>query len=342
MNIQEIAIIRKAIEELKLDENYYAILRRNSERLHLERLSEDYTYYEDGAYYDIYNPDAYNIVLYLIHNNDKMYLGNEQIPLSIGTENKQRTINMIEYWFRGNSSEYVVIHEFNHVHNKSISYYGCGCNQVVLNDIKSKIINKIKTNLNVKNINEIDSCEIEKQYGKTISIYKAKTRKLLKKTPVHEFADKLLVILNDIELNTIAWMNMLYDKNRYWLISENEQDKEEVRKFLSTYGYSKECNDDELYKAILVIFKEYLLWQTCKMYMHNQHNIFNKKNYIANPKCTTHELYDWKKMWDNSKPINIILSICYKDVYENIIIMEKSEYKKFRNNLYKNILKQKQ
>lgn len=337
MTKEEIDIIKKSIKELKLDETYYDDLRHNSESLYQKRkLEDDYEYYEDGAYYDIYNPDAYNENLYLIHDKDKMYIGNEQIPVEVGTDNKQRTVNMIEYWFRGNNSNYVILHEFIGVHNKSISYRGCGCNQYLLNIIKAKIIEKIKTNLNVNDIYEIESSELEKQYGKTISIYKARTKKLLKKTPVYEFADNILVILNDIETNTNIWLNMLYEKNRYWLISENEQDKKEVKEFLSTYGYGKECCDDELYKAILIIFKEYLLWQTCEKYLGN-YSIFNKKQYLMKPQCTTHELYDWKKMWDNSKPINLILSICYKTIYESKITKDKSDYKKFRNNLYKNI-----
>ena len=116
----------------------------------------------------------------------------------------------------------------------------------------------------------------------------------------------------------------------------SEVAKQEVKDFLSTFGYGPECVDDELYKAVLIIFKEYLLWQTCEKYLGNT-SIFNKKSFIEQPKCTAHELYDWKKMWDNSKPINLILSICYKNVYQWKIIKDKADYKRFRNKLYKNI-----
>lgn len=340
MKPEEIDIIKKSIRKLHLDRNYYADLRHNSEQLWNKRINEYalYTYYDNGAYIDIYNPDAYNVNLFLIHDKDKMYIGNEQIPVEIGKDNKQRTVNMIEYWFRGNNSSYVTLHEFIGIHNKSINYKGCGCNQHILNLIKMKVITSIKTNLNVNEIGEIKSDELIDQYGKIISKYKAKTRKLLKRTTVTEFADKIFGILVDIERNTNIWMNILYEKNRYWLISENEQDKKEVREFLSTYGYGIECADDELYKAVLIIFKEYLLWQTCEKYSgHYYKTIFSKKQYLINPHCTTHELYDWKKMWDNSKPIDIILSICYKEVYEGKVVKDKSNYKRFRNNLYKNI-----
>lgn len=337
MTKEEIDIIKKSIKELQLDTKYYDDLRKNSISLYEKRkLEYEYQYYEDGAYYDIYNPDAYNVVLYLIHYKDKIYVGNEQIPTEIDIDNKKRTVNMIEYWFRGNNSNYVILHEFIGVNNKSINYRGCGCNQYLLNIIKAKIIEKIKTNLNVNGIYDIDSYELENQYGKTISIYKAKTRKLLKSTPVHDFANNILTIMNDIETNTNIWLNTLYEKNRYWLISEDEQDKKEVKEFLSIYGYGSECCDDELYKAILIIFKEYLLWQTCEKYLGN-YSIFNKKAYLMNPQCTAHELYDWKRMWDNSKPINLILSICYKQIHEWKITKDKANYKKFRNNLYKNI-----
>lgn len=338
MKKEEIDKIKKSIEQLKLDENYYKDLRHNSEKLwKIRKLEYEYQFFDDcGAYYDIYNPDAYNENIYLIHDKDKMFLGNEQIPVEACMDNKQRTVNMIEYWFRGNSSDYVILHEFIGIHNKSINYRGCGCNQSLLNFIKSKIIEVIKTNLNVNDIGEIETSELEKQYGKTISKYKAKTRKLLKKTSVNEFADNILVILNDIESNINIWLNMLYEKNRYWLISENEQDKKEVTEFLSEYGYGPECPHDEIYKAVLIIFKEYLLWQTCEKYSGNC-SIFDKKQYIMKPQCTEHSLYDWKKMWDNTKPINLILSICYKNVHEWKITKDKSDYKRFRNKLYKNI-----
>ena len=339
MTATEIDIIKKSIKELKLDENYWSTLRYNCEQLWKKRrLEYDYTFYDDGLYVDIYNPDAYNENLYLIHDKDKLYIGNEQIPIEIGTDNKQRTVNMIEYWFRGNNSDYVTLHEFIGIHNKSISNErrGCGCNQALLNLIKSKVIEVIKTNLNVNDIGDIDSTELQKQYGKIISKYKAKTKKLLKTTSVNEFANTILVILNDIERNMDIWLNILFEKNRYWFISENEQDRSEVNSFLCNYGYGEKCVDDDLYKAVLIIFKEYLLWQTCEKYS-GYYTIFDKKLYIAHPKCTSYELYDWRKMWDNSKPIDIILSICYKQVYEGKIVKDKANYKKFRNKLYKNI-----
>ena len=271
---------------------------------------------------------------------DKLYLGNEQIPVSAEMDNKERTANIIEYWFRGDNSNYISLHEFIGVHNKSISYRGCGCNQGLLNIIKAKVIETIKTNLNVNDIGEMNSDELKNQYGKIISIYKARTRKLLKNTDVFSFVDEILNIIEDIENNKIAWLNMLYNKNRYWFISENEQDKKEVEEFLRTYTLCNKDLIDDVYIAVLIIFKEYFLWQTCELCNgHYWKTIFSKKLYIESPKCTEHELYDWKKMWDNSKPIDLILSICYKEVYEGKIVKDKSDYKKFRNKLYKNIHK---
>lgn len=337
MTGKEIDNIKKSINELKLDENYYNDLRYNCMELWKKRRNEyDYVYYKDGAQIDIYNPDGYNENLYLVTYKDKVYLGNEQIPIDI--DNKERTVNMIEYWFRGNCCEYTVLHEFIGIHNKSINYRGCGCNQGLLNIIKAKIIELIKTNLNVNDIGEIDSDEMKNQYGKIISKYKAKTKKKLKKTTIGDFANTILIILNDIERNIQPWMKMLYEKNRYWIISENEQDINESRQFFTTYGYSPECVNDELYKAILIIFKEYLLWQTCENYTGNYYKtIFSKKAYIMHPKCTTNRLYDWKKIWDNYNPIDLILSICFKSVYSWKRTKDKADFRNFKNKLYKNI-----
>lgn len=332
MTQQEILKLKQIIYDLKLNESYWNDLRHNSELLQKKYASSAY-YNDDGSYVDIYDPDAYKINLFIIFKDNKLYLGNEQIPNDPSVDNKQRTANMIEYWFRGDNCNYCILWEFIGVHNKSISERGGGCNQSLLNVIKYKVIETIKTNLNVQNIGELDQNELKDQFGKIISQYKTKTRKLLKKTDIQLFADTINIILGDIQKNYVTWMNTLFFKNRFWFISQYEDDIKERTLFLDTFGHS-----DELYIAVLIIFKEYLLWQTVEVQNgHYWQTVFSKTTYIANPKCTTYELYDWKKLFDNSKPINMILSICYKTVYENKIIKEKSDFKKFRNLLYKNI-----
>jgi len=338
MDNKEIDKLKKSIKELKLD-SYYNDLRNNCLKLWKKKKEEGLDGFYDGInFIDIYNPDIYSIVIYLIHHDNKLYIGNEQIPLSKDMDNKQRTVNMIEYWFRGNNSNYTVLYEFTGIHNKSINCKGYGCNQDILRIIKNKIIEKIITNLNIYDIGELKEKEVENQYGRLISIYKSSVRRLLKKTTVEDFSNTILVVLKDIERNKNKWCKILYEKNRYWFISEYEQDKKEVKEFLSLYGYNNECYKDELYKAVLIIFKEYFLWQLCEDLTGNYwKTVFSKKDYIKSPKCTYHELYDWKKLFDNHKPISIILSICYKNVYEDKIIKDYSYYKKFRNKLYKNI-----
>lgn len=327
--------VKETIRKLNLNK-YFDILYNNSKKLQLANPDSGY-YTEDGAYVDIYNPDAYIIRLFLIYKDNKMYLGNEQIPNTPDYDNHKRTANMIEYWFRGDNSFYTVLHEFIGVHNKSVSERGCGCNQKTLNIIKGEIIEAIKTNLNVNDIGEIDSEEIKLQYGKNISMYKAETKRLLKSTSAQVFADNIYKILKHIEENPIKWANFLYNKNRYFMISIEEEDINERYSFLSSYG-----NLDEVYIAVLIIMKEYFLWQLSE-YLGNKNNyyktIFSKIEYIRNPKCTSIELYDWKKMWDNSKPIEMIFSICYKNVYADEVSKQKGMYRKFRENLYKNISK---
>ena len=330
----DINLIKEVVKGLLLDNRYYEILRRNSEEL--QRQNPDSGYYtEDGMYVDIYDPNAYIIRLYLIYKDGKLYLGNEQIPNTPSYDNHKRTANMIEYWFRGDNCFYTVLHEFVGVHNKSISERGCGCNQYTLNKIKTEVIEAIKTNLNVNNIGEIDSEEIKTQYGKNISIYKSELRKLLKDTSVQAFSDTLAIIITHIKMNIRIWANFLYNKNRYFLISTEEEDVIEREDFLSSFG-----DNDQLYIGVLLIMKEYLLWQTCE-YLSNPSNyyktIFSKIDYITNPKCTSTSLYDWKRMFDNDKPIEIVLSICYKDVFEGAIVKQKGMYRNFRKKLYENI-----
>lgn len=327
--------IKETTRKLNLNK-YFDILYNNSKKLQLANPDSGY-YTEDGAYVDIYNPDAYIIRLFLIYKDNKMYLGNEQIPNTPDYDNYKRTANMIEYWFRGDNAFYTVLYEFIGVHNKSVSERGCGCNQKTLNIIKGEIIEAIKTNLNVNDIGEIDSEEIKLQYGKNISMYKAETRKLLKNTSVNDFSNQIIRIINNILENPVQWANFLYEKNRYFLISLEEDDITQRNDFLSKYG-----NLDKEYIAVLIIMKEYFLWQLTE-YLYTDSNyfktIFSKLNYIYNPKCTTLELYDWKRMWDNTKPIEIILSICYKHVFSGEVSRQKGMYRKFRENLYKNISK---
>lgn len=323
--------MKECVKSLNLNNKYYDTLRKNCIKLQ-EQHPDDGYYDDDGAFIDIYDPDAYTEILFLIWKDDKVYLGNEQIPNMPGEDNKKRTASMIEYWFRGTNYSYTILHEFINVHNKSISARGCGCNQYLLNQIKREVIEAIKTNLNVNDIGEIDSEEMKVQYGKNISMYKMRAKKLLKKTSIEEFCDAYITILDDIENNKISWANMLHDKNRYWLISTQYDDLKEREQFLSTYGH-----DDDLYIAVLVIMKEYLLWQICEL-MSNQSNywntVFSKKNFIKNPKCNTKELFDWKRMWVNTKAITITLSICYKEVWDNEIAKRMAKFKCFRNNLY--------
>lgn len=333
MNLNE---IKDLVKSLNLNSKYWLELRRNSENLQKAHPDEGY-YTDEGAYIDIYDPDAYSEIMFLIWKNDKLYLGNEQVPNEPGRDNTKKTANMIEYWFRGDNCSYSIIHEFVGVHNKSISENerGCGCNQKTLNKIKAAIIEAINTNLNVNDIGKIDADELKDQYGKIISLYKARTRKLLKNTTVEEFSKTFLQLMSDIEMNKTQWVNMLYYNNRYWLISEYEKDIEDRNKFLCEYG-----STDELYIAVLIIMKEYMLWQLCEL-ISNKRNyyktVFSKRNFIANPKCSEGELYDWKKMWDNSKAIDIILSICYKEVFEGKIVGDKRDFKLFRNKLYEKI-----
>ena len=331
MNVSE---IKDIVKSLKLNDKYWSVLRENSKKLQEAHQDEGY-YTDDGVYVDIYDPNAYHVVMFIIYLDDKLYLGNEQIPNEPGRDSTTKTANMLEYWFRGINCNYTIVHEFMNVHNKSIGERGCGCNQKEINKIKAEIIEAIQTNLNVIDVGEIDSNEMKGQYGKIISLYKARTRKLLKNTTVEDFSKTFLQLMTDIQRNKNAWANVLYFNNRYWFISEYEEDIESRNKFLSEYG-----SLDELYIAVLIIMKEYMLWQLCEL-MNDKNNyyktVFSKREFIANPKCTENELYDWKRMWDNTKAIDIILSICYKNVYESKIIADKRDFKRFRNNLYEKI-----
>lgn len=328
--------IKQLVKSLNLNSKYWSILRKNSEKLQVAHPDEGY-YTDDGVYIDIYDPDAYTEIMFLIWKDDKLYLGNEQVPNEPGRDNTKRTANMIEYWFRGDNCSYSILHEFIGVHNKSVSDkgVGCGCNQKNLNKIKTEIIAAITTNLNVNDIGEIDADELKNQYGKIISLYKARARKLLKNTTIEKFSKTFIQLISDIEMNKTAWANVLFYNNRYWFISEYDEDIEKRNKFLSEYGAL-----DDLYIAVLIIMKEYLLWQLCEL-MNDSGNyyktVFSKRQYISNPKCTEVELYDWKRMWDNTKAIDIILSICYKNVYEAKITTDKRDFKRFRNKLYEQI-----
>ena len=332
----KIDVIKDLVSSLNLNEKYWLVLRNNSEELQKAHQGEGY-YTDDGAWIDIYAPAAYTEIMFLIYKDNKLYLGNEQVPNEPGRDNTKKTANMIEYWFRGDNCSYTILHEFVGVHNKSISENerGCGCNQKTLNKIKAEIIESIQTNLNVNDIGKIDADELKDQYGKIISLYKGRTRKLLKNTSVEEFSKTFLQLMNDIETNKSAWANVLFYNNRYWLISEYSEDIEKRNRFLTEYG-----SVDELYIAVLIIMKEYMLWQLCEL-MSNKENyyktVFSKRKFIANPKCSESELYDWKKMWDNTKAIDIILSICYKEVFEGKIVADKRDFKQFRNKLYKQI-----
>ena len=237
------------IDNLNLSK-YYNDMRKTSEILH----SKNPPFFDEfGNVVDPFNPDAYSIRIYSIIYDDILYVGNEQVPYD-DYDNKEHTYNLIDYWFRGNNCNFNILYEYQKVHNKSVNYKGYGCNQEILNIIKKKIVEEISANLNVNNVGSLDKEKnnIKSWYGKNISIYKQSLRKMLKTMTIEEMSNYILMILEDIERNENKWANMLYFNNRYWLISDIQEDVEDRNKFFEGNNH---VNDK--YIAVLIIFKEF-------------------------------------------------------------------------------------
>lgn len=324
------------MNEIKIDNlnlsKYYDNMRKTSEILH----SKNPPFFDEfGNVVDPFNPDAYSIRLYAIIYNDILYVGNEQIPYADDYDNKEHTYNLIDYWFRGNNCNFKILYEYQKVHNKSVNYKGYGCNQNILNIIKKLLVDKINANLNVNGVGTLDKEKnnIKSWYGKNISIYKQSLRKTLKNMTIEEMSNYILMILEDIESNMNKWANMLYFNNRYWLISDIQEDVENRNKFFEGNNHV-----DDKYIAVLIIFKELLLWEIVKTLNDKYYNsIFSKKEYIRNPKCKSLELYKAKNLFTHKKPIEFILSLCYKEVYEGAVNSQYKQYMEFKQKLYKNI-----
>lgn len=324
------------MNEIKIDNlnlsKYYDDMRKTSEILH----SKNPSFFDEfGNVVDPFNPDAYSIRLYAIIYNDILYAGNEQIPYADDYDNKERTYNLIDYWFRGNNCNFKILYEYQKVHNKSVNYKGYGCNQNILNIIKKLIVDEINANLNINGVGTLDKEKnnIKSWYGKNISIYKQSLRKTLKNMTIEEMSNYILMILEDIESNMNKWANMLYFNNRYWLISDIQEDVENRNKFFEGNNHV-----DDKYIAVLIIFKELLLWEIVKKLNGKYYNsIFSKKEYIRNPKCKSLELYKAKNLFTHKKPIEFILSLCYKEVYEGAVNSQYKQYLEFKQKLYKNI-----
>lgn len=319
------------LSQLNLSQ-YYEPMRKISEELH--DINPGF-FDENGNFVDIFNPDAYSLRLYNIIHEDKLYIGNEQIPYTNEYDNKENTYNLIDYWFRGKNCNFNILYQFSKVHNKSINYKGYGCNQHILNIIKEKIIELIGPSLNVNNIGTLDNNNnnIKSWYGKNISLYKQALRKIFKEMSIEELSEYLLMIIDDMENNLNKWANMLYFNNRYWLISDIQEDIEKRNKFFEGNNHV-----DDKYIGILIILKELLLWEFGKVYKCNYYkSIFSKKEYIKNPKCKSLDLYKAKNLFTHKKPIELILSICYKEVYEGTVNNYYKEYMEFKERLYKQI-----
>lgn len=322
---------RFKVDNLNLSK-YYKDMRKNAELLHEKNPP---FYDENGIYVDPFNPDCYSIRLYSIIYNDILYVGNEQIPYSDEHDNKEKTFNLIDYWFRGNNCNFKILYEYQKVHNKSINYKGYGCNQDILNIIKKIIVKEINANLNINNVGVLDkeTNNIKSWYGKKISIYKQSLRKTLKNMTIEDMSKYILMIIEDIENNNIKWGNMLYFNNRYWLISDIKEDVDDRNAFFSEYDHI-----DDKYIAILVFFKEYLLGELIKkLNGYYYKSIFSKKEYIRNPKCKYLDLFRSKNLFTHKKPIEFILSMCYKEVYEGALNNQYKQYLSFKEKLYKNI-----
>lgn len=317
-----------AIKALRL-ERYYDPMRRKCEMLHDEHSG----YFDEmGQYVDNWNPDAYCIRIFYIEYKNVLYVGNEQIPIESEYNNKERTYNLIDYWFRGKNCNYDILYQYDRIHNKSISFRGYGCNQSILDLAKNELIESIKANLNVTNIGEMTSNDIKKMYGKNISLYKQKMRKNLKTNVTSDdFCRYVIMILEDIKSNVNKWGNMLYFKNRYWLISNMQEDIEDRESFFKDYEHV-----DETYINILIFLKEYLLWQYCRM-MTRQQSIFDKINYIDNSKCKSLRLYDANNLFTDKKPIYIMLGLCYKNVFEETFHNQYKQFQEFKRNMYQQI-----
>lgn len=319
------------VDKLNLSQ-YYEPMIKNSEELHVMNPG---FFDENGNFVDPFNPDAYSIRLYNIMYNDILFIGNEQIPYTNEYDNKENTYNLIDYWFRGNNCNFNILYEFSKVHNKSINYKGYGCNQNILNIIKEKLIELFKATLNVNNIGTLDkdNNNIKSWYGKNISLYKQSLRKIFKEMSIEDMSKYLLIIIDDIESNINKWANMLYFNNRYWLISDIQEDVEKRNKFFEGNNHV-----DDRYIGILIIFKELLLWEIIKKMEGKYYNsIFSKKEYIKNPKCKSLDLYKAKNLFTHKKPIEFILSICYKQVYEGAVNSQYKQYMEFKQKLYKKI-----
>lgn len=323
--------IRSTIRGLNLYERYYNILRDTSKKLH----DKNPGYYdEDGNFIDVFNPDAYIIRFYLIQHEDKLYLGNEQIP-NDEYDNTERTTRLIDYWFRGDNCNNFTLYEIDNVHNKSINKKGYGCNQFTLSKIKAEIIEKLKTVINI-NVNDIPKDEINfyKLYGKHISMYKANLRRnILKNMPQEEFAMYVSYILNDIIKDKYKWANMLRFKNRYWLISKLEEDIQSRNDFFKDYEHV-----DDKYIAILVLLKEVLFYHIILLLNNKTYiSVFSKLNYITNNICSVKNLYNLNSLYTDKTAIRLLMSIQYKHVYDDKLIETYKNFLSFKRMLYKQI-----
>ncbi len=302
---------------------------------------EEGRYYKDdfGDIIDKYDPDNYDIILYIIRDGDRIYTGNQQIPANDEHDNTANPRELINYWFRGENSTFNILHQFNHIHNKSIGQRGCGTNQYILNKVKMEVMPIIQSTMNVNNIDD-DDVEITKLYGKRISAYKREVKKEFKSGifDIYMLGRYIHRIMCDIVRNTTAWYDMLYRKNRYWLISENADDKTERNKFIREYAtiYENNIDDERRYMMTLTIMKDILLYETFNYIQRKKCNWINVREYFAKIRCKDVKMYSDKLLFNNDKAVRLAFSAKYKSVDTD----ERDKYNKKLRDFMRDVTKQ--
>lgn len=333
--------LKQRVRELRLDDKYSEIMRNNCIKM-MDAHDED----EEGRYYkdkfgdivDKYDPDNYDIILYIIRDGDRIYTGNQQIPTDDEHDNTTKTRELINYWFRGENSTFNILHQFSNIHNKSIGQRGGGCNQLILNKVKMEVMPVIKSTMNVNNIG-VDT-DIKNLYGTRISTYKREVKKEFTSGifDIYMLGHYIKRIMDDIVRNTSAWYDMLYRKNRYWLISENVDDTTERNKFIWQYAtiYDNNIDDERRYMMTLTIMKDILLYETFNYIQWKKCNWINVREYFAKIRCKDVKMYSDKLMFNNDKAVSLAFSAKYKSVDT----YERNKYNKKLRDFMRDVTKQ--
>lgn len=283
-----------------------------------------------NSFYRDDNSVNYMVYIYMYkvtcNGEEIIYIGNKQIPTYMDNDYTKDKYNVANFWLYGMNDNYRILHIFPYTSNGYTNYNGVYNklgNQKLLNIIKKEVINILLPNFNVRLCP--DDFDIQEQFGIQISNYKNIISKSLREYTIDEFRNDLIYILTEIDRNRHYWHKFTIVKNRFWFISNFENDIKE-REFIH-------FDDFTLHQqSLIILLKEWIGKMINDEYCNprNKMSIQNIIYKLNNTHFKNEELFlkCKSKFFCVRTSIMIILSVLYNTTSEYHIA---TTYKSFMN-----------